>query len=656
MGTLFGWAGKILRANLTDGSVSHLPTMDYAPRFIGGQGIASRMYWEGMNNNIRAFDADNHLYIMNGPLCGTRAPAASRWVIAGKSPMAFPEQYACGNLGGRLGAALKWAGLDGLDIVGAAKNPTIMVIESGGKYSFQDASALWGKNTFETISSLQETFGKEASVATIGEAGERRVRFANVIGSGGVSATKGFGAVMGSKNLKAIVVKAPKVSLPLARPELFQKTNDEITSLWKGESSGRYWFELDIMLQDITKIKSTYCYGCPGTCRRGIYRTDKGEEGHRMSCFSAYFYAPAERAKTGETGEASFHATQLANKHGICVMELLFLVKWLPQALREGTVDPVETGLAPDGVGTSGWIETLVNLIISRKGFGDLLAEGSRRAAQELRVAELLDGVVSKTGFATSDHDARLYPSTVPIHATEPTYPITQFHEVVMPMLKWMQWMGTDGMMGFLTTEKLRNVARLFWGDVKAAEFDSPEKMGEAAARMQNRAYAKENFILCDWFWPIHFSGNSDSGAGDPTLEARLFSAVTGEDMDEDGFLRLGERCANLCRAIYLREGRRGRVDDVLEGFNYSRPLSEPPAHYAIFNPDNKLPGKDGSIFSRTGATIKRDFFEQIMDDYYKARDWDSETGLFSKEGLNSLDLADLIPELKTEGFVKETG
>ena len=120
MGTLFGWAGKLLRVDLRDGSASPIATMDYAPRFSGGQGLASRMYWEVMNNNIRAFDSDNHLYIMNGPLCGTRAPAASRWVIVGKSPMAFPEQYACGNLGGRLGAALKGAGLDGLDIVGAA--------------------------------------------------------------------------------------------------------------------------------------------------------------------------------------------------------------------------------------------------------------------------------------------------------------------------------------------------------------------------------------------------------------------------------------------------------------------------------------------------------------------------------------------------------
>ena len=117
MKTLFGWAGKILRVDVTDGGTSEMPTMNYAPRFIGGQGIASRMYWEQMSSSIGAFDPENHLFFMNGPLCGTGAPAASRWIIAGKSPAAFPEQYAYGNLGGNLGSALKWAGLDGLDIV-----------------------------------------------------------------------------------------------------------------------------------------------------------------------------------------------------------------------------------------------------------------------------------------------------------------------------------------------------------------------------------------------------------------------------------------------------------------------------------------------------------------------------------------------------------
>jgi len=653
METLCGWAGKILQVDLSNGSTSRIPTNDYASRFIGGRGIGSRLYWEQINNEIKALDPGNHLFFMNGPLAGTQAPAASRWIVLGKSPMAFPEQYAFGNLGGHFGAALKWAGLDGLDITGAAKSPVIMVVESSGKYSIQDASQLWGKDTFETISSLQETFGNKACIATIGRAGEMRVRFANVIGSGGVSATKGFGAVMGSKNLKAIVVNAPRVTLPIARPESFKKINEEITSLWKGETSGRYWPEL--MLEDITRIKSTYCYACPGTCRRGIYQNKKGEKGHRISCVSAYFYSTVEKAKTGKMGEAAFHATQLANRHGLCILGLLSLVNWLPEALKMGVIDPFETGLNPDEVGTPEWIETLVNLIISRKGIGDLLAEGSRRATKQLKVEELLQGLETKTGFPAGAEGPRLFLSVAPIFATEPVYPITQIHEVSLPMLQWMIWMGTEGQMGFLTTENLRHLAKVFWGDEKAAEFDTPDKMGEAAVRFQNRSYAKENLILCDWFWPIYFSGNTPTGVGDPTLEARLFSAITGEEMDEEGFLRSGERCVNLCRAIYLREGRRGRSDDVLEEFNFTQPMGEEMGPFGMFNPENKMPGKEGKIFSCMGATVNREFFKHIMDDYYRARGWDLETGLFTRKGLVTLDLGDLVPELKAMGFLKDT-
>jgi len=653
MEKVFGWTGRILRVNLNDGSLFDISTLEHVHRFIGGRGIASRIYWDEMNPSTGAFDADNHLFFMNGPLCGTQSPAASRWIVLGKSPMAIPEQYALGNLGGHLGAALKWVGLDGLDITGASPKPVIIVIESDGKCFIKDASHLWGKNTFETIMALEESFGDKACIATIGRAGEMRTRFANVIGSGGVSATKGFGAVMGSKNLKAVVVMGNKVELPIAKPESYKKIKQEISTLWKGETSGRYWNEL--VIEGAEKIKNAYCYGCPGICRRGIYQNKKGIKGYRKTCVSAYFYSKQEMDKTGKIADATFYATQLANKHGLCVLELRFLVTWLPEALKRGFIDAKETGLNPDEVGTSEWIETLVNLIISRKGVGDLLAEGSRRSTRELGAEDLIEGLVTKTGFDADYYTPRLFITNAPIYATEPAYPITQLHRVSFPMVKWMVWMGTEGMMGFLTTEKLRLLAKTFWGDEKAAEFDSPDKKGEAAVITQNRSYAMENFILCDWFWPIDFTGNVETGVGDPSLEARLFSSVTGEDMDEDEFLRSGERCANLCRAIYLREGRRGRIDDILEEFNFTHPLKLQDPPVGLFNPELMMPGKNGNLFSCKGSTVKKDVFKKIMDDYYKARSWDLETGLFTRKGLQDLDLADIIPELEEKGFLVPT-
>lgn len=650
MNTHYGWAGKILCVDLSDSSIAEVNTYDYAPLFFGGRGIASRMYWEEMSSTTGAFDPDNYLYMMNGPLTGTQAPAASRWIISGKSPMCFPEQYACGNLGGHLGAALKWVGLDGLTITGASRVPVVIVIDSEGKCLFKDAADLWGKDVFETIELLQAAYGSRSHVATIGRAGEMRVRFANVIGSGGVSVTKGFGAVMGAKKLKAIVVTAHSKILPVAQPEAFRKVKQEIISIHQGEGAGR--FGQDLMLEDIEKIKGAYCYGCPGVCGRGIYQNSKGEQGYRKTCVSAYFYSSAEKAKTGKMGEASFHATQLANKHGLCTMELRFLATWLPVAMKERSDILTVDGLDPDEIGTSKWIETLVDMIVNRRGVGDLLAEGSRRSSRELGVEELLDGVVTTTGFDANVYSPRFFLSTAPLYATESVFPITQLHEISFPMVQWMIWMGTEGTMGFLTTEKLRCLAKKFWGDERAAEFDSPTKMGEAAARIQNRAYAKENFVLCDWFWPIHCYGSAETGIGDPSLEARLFSAITGEDMDEDGFLRSGERAVNLCRAIYLREGRRGREDDKLEEFNFTSPLERQGPPIDLFNPDLILPGKDGKFFKKKGATLDRDYFSQMMDDYYQARGWDSATGFFTRKGLMDLNLIDLIDDLDKRGFV----
>jgi aldehyde:ferredoxin oxidoreductase len=625
--------------------------MGYADRFIGGKGIASRLYWELVSKGANAFSPDNHLFMINGPLTGIRATAASRWVTVSRSPLTFPEQYSCSNLGGYFGAALKWAGLDGLDIYGLARKPVILLIEPGARCTFEDATGLWGKNTFETIAILQGKYGKNVSVATIGEAGERLVRFANVICTGGTSGSKGFGAVMGSKNLKAIVVLAPKVTLPVARPDDFKQVIREINALTIGEASGRYHNE--VRLDGVKKVKPAYCYGCLGVCRRGLYRSDSGEEGYRINCNSAFFYRSLEIAKTGTKGSATFHATQLANKHGLCALQLSILCKWLPKAIRSGAIVSADSVLKPDQAGTSEWIQALVDMIINRQGIGEVLAEGNRRAAKEWGVSELLEGITSQTGTSNpTGHDPRLYLALAPIFATEANFVTSQLHELEKPIRKWMEWNGSDGKKGFLNTEKLFRLARLFWGSEGAAEFSLPEIKGATAAHLQNRAYAKENLVACDWFWPINYSGNAALGTGDPTLEPRLFSAVTGENMDEIGYLRSGERCFNQNRAIFLREGRQGRQDDILEERFYAHPYQKASGFIADFNPECLVPGPNGKLVSRKGAKLDKEVFEQIMDDYYQAFGWDVESGLFKKDSLENLGLADMIPELERDCYI----
>lgn len=640
----FGWTGKILTINLTDGKISKIETDRYKENYIGGRGIASRLYWENLSSKVGAFDPDNHIFFMTGPLAGTKAQAASRWIVLSKSPLVYPEKYALGNLGGWFGATLKWAGLDGLDILGKAPKPIVLVISEDGTPSCEDADDLWGRDALETIDLLKLRFGEKAEISTISRAGELKVRFASIVALRGASAGKGFGAVMGSKNLKAVVIKYTRKVLPAARPEQLSAVTKEITSLWKGETSERYWREP--VLDDVERIKTTPCFSCPGVCGRGIYSDTDEKRGFGKNCASAYSYAYAEQAKSGTMGKATFAANRLANQHGLCTNELNLLVEWIPRAVEKGLISQSETGLDPELYGTGEWIEKLIELVINRQGIGDVLAEGSSRAAKELGAEDMIYGLVSKYGFHADLYGPRLFISLAPIHATEPVHPITQLHAVSFPLVKWMIWMSTEGMLGNFTTEKLRKLARIFWGSEKAAEFDSIEYMGAAAALMQNRAYAEENMICCDFFWPLDFTCNRESGTGDPDLEARLFSAVTGEDMDEAAFLLSGERSVNLCRAIYMKEGRRGRIDDQIESFNFTEPQGKPDSVIGVFNPEAILPGKDGENFSVSGETVNKEDFNRVMDDYYVARGWDLKTGLFKKENLESLGLSDLVGEM----------
>jgi aldehyde:ferredoxin oxidoreductase len=328
------------------------------------------------------------------------------------------------------------------------------------------------------------------------------------------------------------------------------------------------------------------------------------------------------------------------------------MINWIPNAVKRGIIDSSNTGLIPELMGTTEWIETLVHLIVSRQGIGDLLAEGSRRATHELKSEDLIEGTVSKTGFSASGHDPRLYMTLAPFYATEPTYDIAQIHEITRPLVQWMIWYNSGGKKGFMSTDKLRYLAKLFWGDERAAEFDSPDMKGKAAVRIQNRSYAKENLVMCDWFWPINLTGNSETGVGDPTLEARMYSTVTGHNIDEAAFLETGNRCMNLSRAIHLREGRRGRIDDIPEEALFTHP-KERDVMLSMMNPEYRMPAKNGTTISLKGAVLNRDFFKQMMEDYYAARDWDIESGLFKESGLIKLGLSDLLPELKAGGFVK---
>ncbi|MFH0916293.1 MAG: aldehyde ferredoxin oxidoreductase N-terminal domain-containing protein, partial [bacterium] len=200
-----GWMGKILHVDLTSGSTTGIATAAYK-QYLGGRGIASRLYWEKVTPDVTALAPENRLIFMTGPVGATGAQGAARMCVAGKSPMTFPEGYCYGSIGGYFPAEIKKAGWDGIVLDGRADRPVYLVVEDDA-VSLQDAAWLWGKGARAVESLVAEKHGEKAEFVTTGVAGENHVRSAVLYSSlqGAVSA--GFGAVMASKNLKAIVIR-----------------------------------------------------------------------------------------------------------------------------------------------------------------------------------------------------------------------------------------------------------------------------------------------------------------------------------------------------------------------------------------------------------------------------------------------------------------
>ncbi len=203
---MFGYTGKILRVNLSTRSVAtEALNREEALKFIGGRGFGTKLYMDEVDPAIEPFDPENKLIIVTGPLTGTNAPTSGRFMVVTKSPLS--GTIACSNSGGHWGAELKFAGYDAVILEGKADKPVYLNIVDD-KVEVLDASSIWGKLVSETTEALEAVHGEKAKVLTIGPAGENLSKIAAVMNDRYRAAGRsGVGAVMGSKNLKGIVVK-----------------------------------------------------------------------------------------------------------------------------------------------------------------------------------------------------------------------------------------------------------------------------------------------------------------------------------------------------------------------------------------------------------------------------------------------------------------
>ncbi len=638
--TTYGYAGKILRVDLTSTAVEIMSTSEYAGRFLGGRGMAAKIYWDEVPPYIDAFHPDNRLLFATGPVGGVPVLGGSRLQVCGKSPEAFPHRFSYCNLGGRWAGELKFAGFDAIVVHGCSEKPVYLYVNQGN-VELRDATALWGKGTFETREVLKAELGDSVRVLTIGPAGESRVVGASLLADNDASGSAGMGAVMGSKALKAIAVKGSPGKVAIARPDKMREVVEQFRRLRKDPHSvpmwGREW---------IVTGKKDPCYGCTGYCVRRVYTDEEGKSS-KFACQAENWYQlPAARHYRKQT-EVPFHATWLCNYYGLDTWFVESITSWLNRCYRAGLMSDEETGIPISSVGSREFIEILTRKIAFREGFGDILARGLVDAAEitGAKTKELIPGYPNLQGMEEG-YEPRLYITTGLLHATEPRTPVAACHEICFPLGRWMNWAkGLES--GYLSSQALRTMAEKFWGSQIAADFSTCEGKALAAAVIQDREYAKESMVLCDWLWPTTDVDHTDDHMGDPTLESKVVSAITGQDIDEEGLYRIGERVFNMQRAVLVREGHLGREFDRLPDNWHSVPL---PTN--SINRDCLVPGRDGEIISRRGEVVDREAFEKMKDEYYQIRRWDVATGLQTFEQMSGLGLADIAQELDKLGLL----
>ena len=627
---VFGWCGSILHVNLSGPVITTLDTMAYTDLYLGGRGIATRLYLEMVHPKTRALDPENHLIFMTGPLGATGAQGASRFVVTGKSPMTLPEGFCYGNMGGYFGPFLKRAGFDGLVITGKADHPVYLHINDG-RAQILDAGHIWGQGVSGVQNQLTAAHGANVHMVTTGIAGENLCRSANLMTDNEGSATGGFGAVMGSKNLKAIAVTGTG-TIPAAHPDRLKKLNKQAVELNRRDP-----MFLPFDPKQVRRTGKASCFQCGLDCMyRNRLQTASGDTMVRK-CQSMFVYFPWVAGRPEESAETAVKATGICNDLSLCTMEMYNIIHWLKACVDAGVLTEKQIGLDMSQLGTLPFFTDLAHMIAMRRGFGDILAHGLLRAGETLGPAAKAQFAPEVSGVGDgATYSAREYLMNGLLYAFSPRQPIAMLHEISRLVGLWVMHCS-DSKTSPVSSSVFRKAATRFWGHEKAWDLMTHEGKAMAAARIMDRTCAKDSLILCDSCWPVMVSWHTRNHVGNPALEAKTFAAVTGVDMDETGLNAVGERIFNLERAILIREGRRPLLDDDVASFNYTQPVQT-----VFMNPEVLVPGPGDQVLTRKGYTLDKDAFHGMRKEFYALRKWDPDTGQQTQEILDDLKLGDI--------------
>ena len=606
---------KVLRVDLSKRTthIEEFPENLYI-NFIGGDGLAGKIIYDEVGADVKPFDPENRVIFAVGPFQGTGIPGDAKFCLSTKSPLT--KTYANSMAGANWGPAFKRTGYDALIIQGKADAPVYLWIHDGA-VEIRDGRKFWGMDAYEAIKALKGDVGEgRASVVTIGPAGERLVAIACVIADGHSFAGRcGVGAVMGSKNLKAVVVHGTK-SPPLADPdgvaklrkELVQKTSklgeamresgtpDIADYHTHGNIPIKYWSQDSFeegaknlgypVYGEVLKAKPLPCLHCPVGCHRHI----KIEEPEKYACEGS----GPEYESVGMLGmsnlvsdlKAVAKANDYCNRLGIDCISAGAAIGFATECYDRGLITKEDTGGLELRWGDGDLLIELVKQIGLKEGFGALFAEGTLEAARKIgKGAEEI--VTQVRGLDFPCHDPRLSWSMAPNYAT-----CTRgaCHCKGLP---------GDVEFGLYTVPEL--------GFPRQTEFFDPHGKAYLAVKCQDLSTLLNSVVVCMFMF---YNGM--------TLADVLngFNAITGLNWSIEQLIKAGERSFNLQRLINIRDGKGGEYD--------------------------RMPRR---VFESAKSGFRKGKvppFDALMNEYYELRGWDKKTGVPKREKLVELGISEL--------------
>jgi aldehyde:ferredoxin oxidoreductase len=611
-----GYMGKILWVDLTRGKFEEEPLdEEMARKFIGGYGVGARVLFSRMKAGVDPLGPENILGFMTGPLTGTPAISGTRYTIVGKSPLT--GCWGDANSGGHFGAFMKFAGYDFVFFTGIAPKPVYLLIDNG-KAELKDAGHLWGKDTYDTEDMIKAEQGKETEVACIGPGGEKKALIAGVVHlKGSVAARSGLGAVMGSKKLKAVAVKG-RMKVPVydeqglkdlrkkylamlgGHIDILRKYGTSFTtvsSIENGDSPVKNWggvalndfpnaTTLSAESVDERRSKRIACWQCPVGCE-AIMKEGTGEYKYAAGSYRPEYETIVMLGSNCLNGniESIIMANDICNRLGIDTISAGAVIAFAMECYENGLISKKDTGGIELSWGNHQALVAMMKQMGQREDFGDILADGVKAASQ-------------KIGGRAKEYAMHVHGQEVPGHN-----PIATSAMATTYLTNATPARHTQGSEEHHNPGLLPEINRQLYAG-----------RGEVHARGSNFQHA----LMC--------SGTClfvNSAFPDTDGIAHFMVPVTGWDITTDDLVLTGERIENMRQAFNLREG-----IDLTQYKIANRLLGKPPF----------------TAGPNAGITVDE---KTMTRDYFKAMQWDLETGKPSKQRMAELGLGDVAEELK---------